>query len=418
MSDRGNLEVCHACDWVMRLPDLEEGESAACPRCGVTVRSAGTLDPQSGMAWSLATLLVLGLSLHFRFLTFETGGVGQTIILWDTATALLDQQYAFLAGLVALTTVVFPAVYLFCVFYLNLSIELDVPLPDADRFSHVMGLIRPWMMSDVFLVGVLVGLIKIVSLATIRVGPSFFAFCAYMLMFLKVVADFEPSRYWEHFEGDLPETRSLEPGRPAHVQDVVGCVHCGFPFDPGTHNTCPRCGRWHPLSLVNRWQLTLALLVTAAVLYVPAHVLPIMETRTLTGREPSTIVGGVLELYRTGSWPIALVIFTASVVVPLAKILALGWLCYRSRFGTRTDPDPHLWLYRVTDWIGRWSMIDVFVVALLVALVQAGGYIRVYPGPAAISFALVVLVTMLAALTFHARWIWHRPGSLRRAPHG
>lgn len=418
MGSPPELDVCHACDWVMRLPDLREGESACCPRCGTTVRTGGTHDPQVGMAWSLSALLMLGLSLHFRFLTFETRGVSQSITLFETATALFREQYAFLAGLVALTTVILPAVFLLCVFYLNLSLELDVPLPDAHRLSHVMGLIEPWMMSDVFLVGVLVGLIKIASMATIQVGPSFFAFGAYMVLFLVVVMDFEPSRYWEHFEGDVGAVRDLEPGRPAHVQDVTGCVHCGLAFPSGTLNTCPRCGHWHPLSLVDRWQLTLALLVTAAVLYVPAHTLPIMHTETLAGTEASTIVEGVLELYRTGSWPIALIIFVASVVVPLAKILALGWLCYRSRFGTTAEPDRQVWLYRVTEWIGRWSMIDVFVVALLVALVQAGGFITVHPGPAAISFALVVLVTMLAALTFHARWIWHRPGTVRRSYRG
>jgi len=410
MGSPSDVEVCHECDWVMRLPEFEAGEQARCPRCGSPVRSGAKNAPQATMAWGVATLLMLGIGLHFPFLRLRTRGVDHTITLFDTAVSLLDEQYAFLAGLVALTTVVLPALYLLGVLYLELSRAIEVSLPDADRLSHLMGLIRPWMMSDVFLVGVLIGLIKIVSLASISLGPSFFAFGVYMLMFLKVVSDFDPARFWEEMKGDSAAPAGLRPGRPARDQDVTGCVHCGLPFEGGAFRACPRCGRWHLLSRVDRWQLTLALLVTAALLYVPAHVYPIMRTESFTGSDPSTIAGGVLELYRAGSWPIALVIFVASVVVPLVKIAALGWLCLRSRLGTVGDEAAHMWLYRITDLIGRWSMIDVFVVALLVALVQAGGYLTVHPGPAAVAFALVVLVTMLAALTFNARWIWHRPG--------
>ncbi len=398
--------VCRECDWVMERPFLEEHETAHCPRCGARVHTPHSTDSESLMAWSLGALLMLGLGLHFSFISFEARGVRRTITLFDTATVLLDYRHAFLAGLIGLTTVILPALYLVSVFYVSLSRELGIPLPDVDRMSRLMGWIRPWMMSDVFLVGVLIGLIKIVSLARIEVGPSFWAFGAYLLMFLKVTIDFEPTVFWEQFGGE-PASPSLDSGRPAHEQQTVGCAHCGRPFDANPLNVCPRCGRWHPLGLVDRWQLTLALLVTAAILYVPAQVYPIMEMERLTSRDPSTIAGGVMELYRTGSWPIALIIFLASVVVPLAKIMTLGWLCVRLRLGNTGDPRYHMWLYRVTERIGRWSMIDIYVVALLVALVQVGGYLTVYPGPAAISFALVVVVTMLAAITFDPRWIWH-----------
>lgn len=405
--------VCHDCDWVMERPTLADHETAHCPRCGARVQTPRTPDSESLMAWSLASLLMLGVGLHFEFLSFETRGVGQTITLFDTATALLEGQYVFLAGLIGLTTVILPALYLLSVFYVSLSRKLGRVLPDAEVMSRLLGWIRPWMMSDVFLVGVLIGLIKIVSLAHIETGPSFWAFGVYLLMFLKVTTDFEPSTFWEQFGGGQRLSRSLDPGRPAHEQGVMGCAHCDRPFEPNRMNVCPRCGRWHPLSLVDRWQLTLSLLVAAAILYVPAQVYPIMEMDRLTGIDPSTIAGGVMELYRTGSWPIALIIFVASVIVPLAKIVALGWLCLRHWLEWSGETRHHVWLYRVTDRIGRWSMIDIYVVALLVALVQAGGFITVHPGPAAISFALVVIVTMLAAITFDPRWIWHpsRAGS-------
>jgi len=155
-------------------------------------------------------------------------------------------------------------------------------------------------------------------------------------------------------------------------------------------------------------QRTLALLVTAALLYIPANILPIMITEKLGSESPSTIVGGIVLLLNHGSWMIALVIFVASVLVPLGKMMTLCYLCWTLRYGSRVGPTQRTIIYRITEFVGKWSMIDVFVVAILVSLVHLGGLLVIQPGLAGLAFAGVVIVTMLAAESFDPRLIWDR----------
>jgi paraquat-inducible protein A len=175
------------------------------------------------------------------------------------------------------------------------------------------------------------------------------------------------------------------------------------------HLRCPRChARLHerkPHSLV----ITAALVVCAAVLYVPANVLPVMITRTIFDDERDTIMSGVLVLLDSGSWPIALLVFIASIVVPLLKILALGVLLYSA---WRRSPRGRLQrskLYRMVEFIGRWSMLDIYAISLLATLVQVQSFATVIVGWGAWAFAAVVVLTLLAARTFDERLLWDTP---------
>ena len=139
-----------------------------------------------------------------------------------------------------------------------------------------------------------------------------------------------------------------------------------------------------------------------------------MTTTSLGQNEPSTIIAGVMLFLRHGDWPIALIIFTASVLVPFGKILALGWLCIASRRRDTLDMKNQMALYRITEWVGRWSMIDVFVVAIIVALFQMGNILTVTPGVGGVAFSAVVIFTMLAAHQFDPRLIWDQQQTLIR----
>jgi paraquat-inducible protein A len=142
------------------------------------------------------------------------------------------------------------------------------------------------------------------------------------------------------------------------------------------------------------------------ILYVPANLLPIMITSQLGRSLESTIIGGVLHLWELGSYPVALVILVASVLIPIGKLASLGLLCWAVIRGGATTARQRTTLYRMTELVGKWSMVDVFVVAVLVALIQMGGVMAVRPGTAALAFAGVVITTMLAAESFDPRLIW------------
>ncbi|AOZ68315.1 paraquat-inducible membrane protein A [Rhodobacter xanthinilyticus] len=189
---------------------------------------------------------------------------------------------------------------------------------------------------------------------------------------------------------------------------LVGCTRCGRVWPEGTAE-CGRCGaRLHPVDgrgLQRVWAWWLAGLI----FYIPANLTPMLRTATLTGHQENTILGGVVELVAHGSYFVAAIVFLASIVIPISKFLAIAYLALSVGNERRAGAHPHLHLYEVVEFIGRWSMIDVFVVAILSALVQLGTVASIHPGPAAASFALSVALTMLSAQSFDPRLIWRGP---------
>jgi paraquat-inducible protein A len=186
------------------------------------------------------------------------------------------------------------------------------------------------------------------------------------------------------------------------------CLECRATVHAGTtaHSRCPRChARLHerkPHSLI----LTTVLVICSAILYVPANVLPVMDTKTFIDDEYDTIMSGVLVLLQSGSWPIALLVFVASIVVPLLKILALGVLLYSAWRGSSRRRLQRSELFRLVEFIGRWSMLDVYAISLLATLVQVQSFASIIVGWGAWAFGAVVILTLLAARTFDERLLW------------
>lgn len=199
----------------------------------------------------------------------------------------------------------------------------------------------------------------------------------------------------------------------ARAAGYIGCRTCGK-ATPSPASVCPRCGSTlhsrFPLSL----QRVLAWLLVGLMCYVPANILPMLVTTTLGQSTPNTIIAGVIELLHYGEWEIALIVFLASVLIPVSKFFVLLYLVYSIRRGTRLDIHARIRLYEVVEFIGRWSMVDVFVVAILTALVHIGFIAAINPGPAALFFALSVAFTMLSAQALDPRLIWD---SVEQDPH-
>jgi paraquat-inducible protein A len=208
----------------------------------------------------------------------------------------------------------------------------------------------------------------------------------------------------------------------AKSHGLVSCQVCGLlAHQPMRHkgpearqsmaNATPRCHRCaaplhtrKPQSL----QRSVALLIAAAIFYVPANLLPILHTTAVGYDESDTILSGIIALWSGHSWPLAILVFIASILVPALKLLVLGFLVVSTHRGSRWALYDRTALYRVIDFIGRWSMLDVFVVALMVTLVQFRGIASIHPEPGALAFALVVILMMYAAQAFDPRLMWDR----------
>jgi paraquat-inducible protein A len=186
----------------------------------------------------------------------------------------------------------------------------------------------------------------------------------------------------------------------------TACPTCGLLGSPATEPACQRCGTPLHLRKPNSIQRSWALLIAAFVLYLPANLLPIMETRSVFGAQQDTIMSGVVYMWSNGSWVLASVVFIASIVVPMLKMLSLTVLLIGVQRRSSRQPQQRTKLYRFLELIGRWSMLDVYVVTILVALVQVQSLAVVRPGAGVIAFAAVVVLSMLATQTFEPRLIW------------
>lgn len=195
------------------------------------------------------------------------------------------------------------------------------------------------------------------------------------------------------------------PGITARAAGLIGCRVCGLASDKSRAH-CPRCGAnlnsRAPRSLQRVW----ALWFVGLICYVPANLLPMLITDAVGQRYASTIVGGAVELAQAGDIPVGLIILLASVAIPISKFVSIAFLALSIQRRVKVPPSARVHLYDYVEFIGRWSMIDVFVVAILTALVRMGFLASIHPGPAAVFFALSVIFTMLSAQAMDPRLIW------------
>ena len=329
----------------------------------------------------------------------------QTTML-SLPTALVNQGAWELGVIVFATAIVAPIAKIIVLLYVLHGLRATHPprnLPFIFKWYHRIG---PWAMVEVFLLGVFVAFTRLGAIATVNTGVALYAVAA--LMMTMVAADYmlEPDGVW-----DMMEERGIVPPPQAGRGRSIGCLECGRVNLASDGDKCTRCAtRLHerlPNSVGNTW----ALLFAATVLYIPANVFPVLTLTRLGRAVPSTILGGAQELLEAGMWPLALLVFIASITVPLFKLISLaGMLIGIHRRSTWRLHD-RTRIYRLVDFIGRWSMIDVFMIATLVSLVQAGVIADIQPGLGAICFGSVVVLTMIATACFDPRLMWDAAGA-------
>jgi paraquat-inducible protein A len=267
------------------------------------------------------------------------------------------------------------------------------------------------MMIEVFLLGGCVAYSRIEQVAFVAVGPGGWCLVAMTLLLLLGLAELDLHRLWEALSPIPGPSASAARSAPRAGLACLECEALVVDAQPGDH--CPRCHAiLHPRK-PHAVQRTAALALCGLLLYFPANLLPVLTLERLGHAERRTILGGVRELAASGLWPLALLVFVASIVIPLAKLLVLGtnlWLLGR---GSARALVLRTRLHRAVDAVGRWSNIDIFMLSLLVSLVQFGALTHVRAEDGATAFAAVVIVTMLAARVFDPRLMWDAAGTPR-----
>ena len=367
------------------------------------------------MAYASASLITLVMSLLFPYMSFSVQGISQQITLYQAVEMMNRLDNTSIAALLFLAVIFLPAYFLISVIWFYALTERKskhayAPSRLAIFVLKTLSWVKPWLMVDVFLIGVLVSLIKISALADVSMGISFWAFAIYAMLVVKTMSLVDFDWIWDKLI-PLKAFNSTTAGGLFQQHDHLVCHVCGqvHLYDDNL-TQCSRCHvHLHRFNPTKNLQIVWALLFTAIIFYIPANLYPMMYTSAFGTSEGSTIIEGVIILWNMGSYPVAMVILLASVFIPMAKMVALAYLYWNAKRVEGLPPheaNRFLKIYRVTEFIGRWSMIDIFVVAILVALVQLDGVMAIYPGPAALSFASVVIFTMLSAMIFDSRIIW------------
>jgi len=414
--------ACPDCDLLQRVPALEPGAAAQCRRCGqtVAVNKAGSLDRT--LALTLAASVVLVIANVSPLMELSVSGRHASTTIIGGALEMWARDQKLTALLVVFCTVLAPAIHIGVTAAVLLFVR-RTPAPawvgSLLRFSMWH---QPWAMVEVMLLGLLVALIKISDLAIVIPGIGLFAAGALVVLITAMTVSFNPQEIWTRIEwanadcSQAPLRNSPAAGKSGLSgvltgirQGFVACESCRLlscPADMEAPGKCPRCGAGLAARKHDTIQRTWALLTAALICYIPANLLPVMVTTTMVYKEDDTIMSGVVLLYKTGSWHLALIVLIASVVIPLAKIFALGYLLVTVQRRSVKDQRERLRLYRLVDFVGRWSMLDVFVVTFTVALIQMQPLMSIKPGAGVLFFAAVVVLTMVAAETFEPRLIW------------
>jgi integral membrane protein, PqiA family len=377
------------------------------------------------LALTIAAAIVLIIANVTPMMGLSVSGRQASTTIIGGAMEMWIQGQPITALLVLFCTVVAPAIYIGIMTAILLSAR-RTPTPWwVGTLLKWSNLHQSWAMVEVMMLGVLVALIKIAELATVIPGIGMFAAGGLVALITAIAVSFDSHAVWQRIEWVGGETLSPLPGgQPAVLSKgasigggaltgmklgLVSCESCGLlsrPADIHEPGHCPRCGEELSLRKHNAIQRTWAYIIAAFICYIPANLLPVMVSTTLGKSEDDTIISGVVLLYTTGSWPLALIVLIASVMIPLAKIIALAYLLItvqRSSIKGRNDRQR---LYRLVEFVGRWSMLDMFVIAFTAALIQLKPLMSIKPGAGILFFAAVVVLTIIGAENFDPRLIW------------
>lgn len=420
------LIACPDCDLLQQIPSLAPGISAECARCRRLLARQPSGSSDLPLALTIATAIALILANFLPLMELHVVGRFSSTTIAGGAYGMWQQGQRLTGALVAFCAVLAPAAYVVFALLILLAARRPMTPSWAGEMLRWLGHLQIWAMLEVVMLGILVALTKIAQLATVEPGLGMYAFGAAILMMPVIMTNFDKRELWRRAQWNDPETRShgsvggSPRGSPtshgmstAAQAGLVSCESCHLISRPASIEEpgyCRRCGEKLEMrrdgSIAKTWALTCA----AAICYIPANLLPVLNTTTPSGSDDDTIMGGVVFLYTSGSWPLAIIVLIASVIIPLGKLLSIAYLLISVQRGSIKSNRERTRLYRLVVFIGRWSMLDVFVDTFTVALVQLQPLMSVTPGPGVLFFAAVVVLTMLAAESFDPRLIWDSAG--------
>jgi paraquat-inducible protein A len=367
---------CHHCGARFRQVELHPGECARCDRCDSVLDSYSSLKPSHWLALVLATFIIFVIANAYPIATLTFQGLSQSARFIDAVIVTLHDGYWEVATVTFFVAFLLPFLHMLLLVWLLAPMALGRQGVGMEAGLMLYKFIKPWSMVPVLLMGIIVTIVKMAGMATFIPGIGLVA-TALTAVMITLLSQLDHHRLQLMLKGYGVRFSEKHHAKPPSVKSI---------------------------------NKTWALLATAIILYIPANVLPIMQITTFGQSTQHTIMGGVIELVNYGSWDLAAIIFIASILVPTAKIIILGTLVWLTQQRSNSNLKQRTRYYKFVEFVGQWSMIDVFVVILLCALGQFGAVLSIQPNAGVVAFAGVVVLTMVAAMGFDPRLAWRRAG--------
>jgi paraquat-inducible protein A len=408
-----NWRACPQCGFISTLPKTELTLVAACPRCHSVLWRMRRHPFEVAMACGLSGVLFYWSVLVAPFLEISAYGRFQQANIATGPTQLINEGFEFVGFLVLAVTVIFPGVKLGILLTTLIGIETRLV---SKRFLRALfrwyAPISPWAMIDVYLLGLLVAYTRLTALASVHLDTALFGLIGLMVSMAATDATLDAEAVWRTLDQKKDDDKHLpDANRKA---ELIGCRSCELVNLAAPGTPCRRCSTILHRYKVDSVSRTWALLIAAVFFYVPANVYPVMTITQLGTDTPYTILGGIKELLDAGMWPLALLVFCASMVIPLMKIITLGYLLIQTQLHNGSHLLGRTIAYKIVMYIGRWSMIDVFMISILVALLRFAQFTNVRAEIGAPCFASVVVLTMFAAEFFDPKLMWNAKNFLMK----
>lgn len=393
---------CPDCGSRMEVPRLKQGQEVHCPTCNHEIVQVEHNPYIAPLAYAVSSLILMAFVYSMMFVTVEIMGVVSILSLPEMMRLLVLQDFGFLAEVMFVLTFGTPLLFVLLCLYVYSALLTDRALPALFWATRVLVRLRHWIMVDVFFISALVADIKLSAVSAVEFGPAFYLMLGLAVMLIRTSVSIP--QHWVYYR--IHQIRGHNAVQTASAETIC-CSRCLY-FRRADEETCGVCGadlyRRRPKSL----SISAAFLLTAALLYIPANLLPMMISSSPSNWQSNTILNGIVYMWRDGDQLIAVIIFFASVLIPVLKIVAMAVLIASASICKPPMSAPKMAvMYRLTEAVGRWSMVDIFVIIILMSAFHTN-IARVVPGEAALYFCLVVLMTMFSAYFFDPRLIWDK----------
>lgn len=397
------LVRCIECDATVSVRRPQEGEYAQCPRCHHKLQSGSHWSLKRCSLIALSILILMPFALGYPLLSLDLLGTKIDASVWKGIWKMAVEGYSYTAFMIFICAVLMPVSFAILVIMLQLSKLLKIKPRNVLLF---VGYIKPWVMFDVYLVALGVTMFKVREYATLEVEVYLIAFVFTALLTTLLLIKINLDDLWHDFYPDQkPVTKSDKP--------LELCTACDYTFlkedqqyDHRHRAICPRCASLIEIPESVKLQRVWATLVAGIIMLFPANLLPISGVYLTGSLSQDTLMSGVMSFISMGSYFVAFVVFFASIFVPVSKILIMLYLLASVHFKWRHSIKWQMRLLHIIHFVGRWSMLDLFVLALMMSLVTRGQIINFTVGPAAFYFGAAVFLTMISTSQFDSRLIW------------